>query len=107
MISQPHIRRRARIKRQLATADNRIIVYRSNTGLYAQVVNKEGKVLAAASSLKMTGSRNHKAVEVAKNLAEALKGKKIANLVYDRNGFAYAGVVKAFADALREQGVKI
>lgn len=47
------------------------------------------------------------AVKVAAQLAENLKAAGIESVVYDRNGYLYHGVVAAFADALRENGIKL
>ena len=40
-------------------------------------------------------------------MAETLKAKKIESVVFDRNGYLYHGVVAAFADALRDNGIKV
>ena len=64
--------------------------------------------MAAVSSQAMGLSINKvNAVKVAAQLAENLKAAGIESVVYDRNGYLYHGVVAAFADALRENGIKL
>lgn len=87
----------------------RISVFRSNRFLYAQAIDDEnGVTLASASSIKIGNPVN---IEISKKvgvaLANTLKEKKIEEAVLDRNGFIYTGKIKAFTDALRENGVKI
>ena len=87
----------------------RISVFRSNRFFYAQAIDDvNGLTLASASSMKIGNPVN---IEISKKvgvaLAEALKAKKIEEAVLDRNGFIYTGKIKAFTDALRENGIKI
>lgn len=64
--------------------------------------------MAAVSSQAMGLSINKvNAVKVAAQLAENLKAAGIETVVYDRNGYLYHGVVAAFADALRDNGIKL
>ena len=100
-------RRKFRIRKKISgTAEiPRLSVYKSLSTLYAQAINDdEGMTLVAS----MTKSK--KSVEEAKKLgvefAEKAKAKKISKIVFDRNGFAYHGVIKAFAESLREQGIE-
>lgn len=87
----------------------RISVYRSNKYIYAQVINDdEGKTLASASSLKLKGSlKKENCEKVGEELAKKMKELKIKSAVFDRNGFIYTGRIKALADSIRKNGIKI
>jgi len=109
------IARRLRIKasirtRVAGTAEQpRLTVFRSNSQIYAQVIDDEkGQTLASASSLsikdKMT--KTEKAAQVGKMIAEAVKKVGVEAVVFDRNGYLYHGRVKSLADAAREAGLK-
>ena len=90
----------------------RLNVYRSNTGIYAQIIDDEnGTTLVSASSLdkdlKLTnGSNVEAAVKVGESLAEKAKKANITKVVFDRGGYLYHGRVKALADAAREKGLE-
>ena len=109
------IARRLKIKasirtRVAGTAEQpRLTVFRSNSQIYAQVIDDEkGQTLASASSLsikdKMT--KTEKAAQVGKMIAEAAKKVGVEAVVFDRNGYLYHGRVKSLADAAREAGLK-
>lgn len=103
-------RTRQKIRRTvIGTAERpRLVVHRSLSNIQVQLIDDTtGKTLAAAHSLKMTGSRSEKAVEVAKTLAAHAKTKKISRAVFDRAGKRYLGVIKTVADAVRAEGVQI
>ena len=88
----------------------RLNVFRSNQHIYAQAIDdKKGETLAAASDLGKSykGTKTEKAEKVAKDLAKQLKKKKIKKLVFDRGPYQYHGRVKAVAEVLREEGIKI
>lgn len=86
----------------------RLSVYRSNTNLYAQLIDDTAhKTLAHASSLKMKGSLSAKAKLVGEMIAEEAKKIKITEAVFDRGGFKYDGAVKLVAESAREKGLKI
>ncbi len=106
-------RRRLRIKRGVrrkvfGTAEKpRLSVFKSNKGIYAQIIDDvQGHTLASASSTEL-GSNN---VEASKNVGKALAEKAVANgietIVFDRNGYVYHGKIKALADGAREGGLK-
>ena len=86
----------------------RIIIFKSNKAIYAQAFDiSEGKILAAASSLKITKKQpSVYAKEVGENLAKKLIDIK-AKYIFDRNGYLYHGQVKALADGLRQGGINI
>ncbi len=87
----------------------RVTIFRSNRYLTVQAVNDiEGVTLAAANSKALGLNANKQsAVKVAATFAEALKSAGIEKVVFDRNGYLYHGVVAAFADGLRENGIKL
>ena len=87
----------------------RVCVFRSNTNIYAQIINdEEGITLVSASSLENKGKGSN--VEAAKLVGESLakKAKKagITKVVFDRGGYLYHGRVKALADAMRDGGLE-
>ena len=110
-------RRRRRSKRHAfgTEARPRLVVYRSLSHIYGQLVDDvSGKTLVTASSSeKAIAPKSKKPVtktelssKVGKELATRAKKKKISKVVFDRNGFLYHGRVKAFADGAREGGLK-
>ena len=107
------IRRHRRVRKRIeGTADRpRLVVFRSNRGIEAQLVDDlSGKTLAAASSLALAksfkGNKVAQAAEVGKTLADAAKQAGVESVVFDRGGYLYHGRVKALADAAREGGLK-
>ncbi len=87
----------------------RLSVFRSNTGIYAQIIDDvKGVTLASASSLelgkKSVNIENSKSV--GKKLAEKAVASGIEAIVFDRNGYLYHGNIKAFAEGAREGGLK-
>ena len=111
----------ARVRRSKATRRKiaqqkavRLTVHRSNSHIYAQVIDASGsKVLAAASSAEkgvrgsMTNGGNVKAAsEVGKRIAEKAKQLGISEVAFDRAGYKFHGRVKALAEAAREAGLK-
>ncbi len=87
----------------------RVNIFKSNLHFYAQIIDdNEGKTLASSSTLqlKLSGSNIENATKVAKDLAKKAKAANVDKIVFDRSGYIYHGKVKAFADALREEGIK-
>jgi large subunit ribosomal protein L18 len=109
---QLRARRHKRVRKHvLGTAERpRLVVFRSNRGIAAQLVDDlEGKTLAAASWLsirKSKGTKAEQAAEVGKLLAENAKKAGIERVVFDRGGYLYHGRVKALAEAAREGGLE-
>ena len=105
------IKRKKRVRGSIfGTAEKpRVSIFKSNKYVSAQAINDvEGVTLAAVSSQAMGLSINKvNAVKVAAQLAENLKAAGIETVVYDRNGYLYHGVFAAFADALRDNGIKL
>ncbi len=85
----------------------RVTVFKSNKYFYAQAIDDvKGVTLCNADGSKLGVKPNREGVKVvAKTLADALKAAKIETIVFDRNGYLYHGVIAAFADALRENGI--
>jgi len=88
----------------------RLVVFRSNRGIDAQLVDDtSGKTLASASWLAVKksfkGDKTEQAAEVGKQLAAAAKQAGIKACVFDRAGYLYHGRVKALADGAREGGL--
>jgi len=85
----------------------RMLIFRSNRHVYAQIIDLSGRVLAAASSHTVTGAKTKGdvAVAVGTKIAEIAIAKKVQNVVLDRRGYKYHGRVKALADAARAGGL--
>lgn len=88
----------------------RLSVYRSNKGIYAQVIDDvTGKTLASASSsskdFSADGTKIEQSKAVGKLIAEKAKAAGINQVVFDRNGYLYHGRVKSLADGAREGGL--
>ena len=105
------LRRHRRIRRHLVgTAERpRLVVFRSNRGIEAQLVDDvEGKTLAGASWLGLksfSGSKSEQAAAVGRQLAENARKAGVERVVFDRAGYLYHGRVKALAEAAREGGL--
>ena len=88
----------------------RLNVFRSNKGIYAQVIDDVTKTTLASSSnleLKIANGGNIEAAKaVGKDVAEKCKKLKIKKVVFDRGGYQYHGRVEALADAAREAGLE-
>ena len=108
--------RRKRIKQRIRKVVNgsatapRLCVYRSNSEIYAQVIDdQQGKTLAAASSRDKGFSKAGNKSEIAKNIwkvvAERAISKGITKVVFDRGGYLYHGRVKSLAEGAREGGL--
>ena len=108
------IERRQRIhyrirKKVNGTAEKpRMVVFRSNKQIYAQVINDlEGKTLASASSLGLEAMpKIQQAEKVGELVAQKAIEAGITSVVFDRNGYLYHGRVKSLADAARKGGLK-
>jgi large subunit ribosomal protein L18 len=109
---QARERRHRRIRgKVVGTAERpRLAVFRSNKGIFAQLIDDEsGKTLAGASWLglgKFKGSKTEQAAEVGKAVAAAAKKAGIEDVVFDRGGYLYHGRVRALAEGAREGGLR-
>lgn len=89
----------------------RLCIFRSNTNVYAQVIDDtKGVTLVQASTLdkevKTKHSNKDAAKEVGTLIAKRALEKNIKTVVYDRGGYVYHGVVKELAEAAREAGLE-
>ena len=108
-------RKHVRVRKKISgTADcPRLGVYRSNSHIYAQIIDDEaGVTLVSASSLDKdikgeisNGSNIEAASAVDKLVAERAAAKEIKDVVFDRGGYLYHGRVQALAEAAREAGL--
>lgn len=90
----------------------RLTVFRSNRGIYAQLINDEtGKTIVGISEKDLeSGKENKKKIDIAHDLGLALAKKilekKISKIVFDKGSYAYHGRVKSLAEGAREGGLK-
>ena len=104
--------RHARVRTKVSgTAERpRLCVYRSNTNIYAQIIDDvAGNTLVSASTLDKEVKTKNSNVEAAKEvgalIAKRALEKNIKEVVFDRGGYIYHGVVKELAEAAREGGL--
>jgi large subunit ribosomal protein L18 len=109
-------RRKKRVQKQLARSTRPLLtMYRSDRHIYAQIVDPiSGRTVAGVSTLSPTvreGLRSTKsraaAAKVGVEIARLAREHQIDAVSFNRNGFVYAGRVKALADAAREAGLRI
>jgi large subunit ribosomal protein L18 len=112
---QSRLRRSRRTRAKIAELKVvRLTVNRSNSHIYAQVIDATGsKVLASASSAEKSvraelknGSNIKAAAVVGKLIAEKAKQAGVEAVAFDRSGYRFHGRVKALAQAAREAGLK-
>ena len=104
-------RRKKRIRASInGTAQRpRVSVFKSNKYFYAQAIDDvNSHTLASVDGRQLKLSANKEsAAKLGVEFAKSLTAKNISEVVYDRNGYIYHGVVAAFADALRDNGIKL
>ncbi len=111
---QARIRRSRQTRRKISELGAvRLLVHRSNTHIYAQVIDADAKVVTMASTLEpevrkqiANGGNVKAAAMVGKRIAEKAREKGVETVSFDRSGFKYHGRVKALAEAAREAGLK-
>ncbi|MCC2644443.1 MAG: rplR [Burkholderiales bacterium] len=110
---ESRIRRARKTRLKIAELSvKRLVVFKSNCHIYAQVIDETGsKILAAASSVsKDLEVKNGGNIEAAKLVGELIAKKAVAagikGVAFDRSGFSYHGRVKALAEAARENGLE-
>ena len=112
---QARARRKMRIRKKIfGTAERpRLVVFRSNAHMYAQLMDDTtGSTIAATSSLALAKGgealklNKESAAKVGKAIAQLAQDKNIKRVVFDRNGYIYHGRVKALADGAREGGLE-
>jgi large subunit ribosomal protein L18 len=87
----------------------RLSVFRSNTGIYAQIIDDIKGVTIASASTQELGKKTvnmENSKKVGKKLAEKAVASGVQSIVFDRNGYLYHGNIKAFAEGAREGGLK-
>ncbi len=108
-------RRKVRIRKKISGGSERprLVVFRSNMHIYAQIVDDHaGNTLVSTSTLilQKTAEKAHcnkaGADLVGKEIARLAKEKNITSVVFDRNGYLYHGRIKAVADGAREAGLE-
>ena len=109
---EARMRRHRRVRGKVAgTAERpRLVVFRSNRGIFAQLVDDETARTLASASWKsigeVSGSKVEQAAAVGKALGAAAKSAGIERCVFDRGGYLYHGRVEALADGAREGGLQ-
>ena len=108
--------RRARKSRMRISESStyRLSVYRSVKHIYLQLLNSNGsKVITTISTnqkdvrKKATSNNIESSKIIGKLMADYIKKEKIEKVAFDRSGYKYHGKIKALADSIRENGVKI
>jgi large subunit ribosomal protein L18 len=111
-VREARLRRHRRVRGKVSgTAERpRLVVFRSNRGIFAQLVDDESRrTLASASWLgqrSFKGTKTEQAAEVGKALAQAAMNAGVKHCVFDRAGYLYHGRVKALAEGAREGGLR-
>ena len=118
MIKRPNtnaqrLKRHKRVRAKISGTAQcpRLNVFRSESNIYAQIIDDtKGVTLVSASSLekdfKVDGTKSDAAKQVGVNVAERAKAKGIDTVVFDRGGYVYHGRVKALAEGAREGGLQ-
>lgn len=111
-LNQIKIRRKNRVRMRIksVTEKPRLSVFRSNTHIYAQIINDAtSKTLVSASSLELKDKKKIKKSDIAKEVGKTLAVKAIKagikEVAFDRGSYRYHGRVKALAEAAREGGL--
>lgn len=116
MAGKVKLSRRERIKKGIrkrvsgSTERPRLSVFRSNKGIYAQIIDDiAGKTIVSASSVEKdfsaNGNKVNQSKEVGKKVAEKAIAAGIKQVVFDRNGYLYHGRIKSLAEGAREAGL--
>lgn len=106
------LRRHARVRNKISGTATcpRLNVFRSNSNIFAQIIDDEkGVTLVSSSSVELkikNGGNIEGAKLVGKDIATKAKKNKIEKIVFDRGGYLYHGRVKALAEAARENGLE-
>ena len=105
-------RRHVRVRNKISGTKEcpRLNVFRSNKGIFVQVIDDEKQTTLASSSSVALNIKNGGNIEAAKlvgkDIAEKCNKLKIKKVVFDRGGYLYHGRVEALADAARENGLE-
>lgn len=107
--NRQRIKQRVRRKIKGTPERPRLSVYRSNKGIYCQLIDDtNGVTITSASSLEdgLKGKKVDQAQEVGKKIANKALSANCSEVVFDRNGYLYHGRVKSLAEGAREGGLK-
>jgi large subunit ribosomal protein L18 len=111
-VREARLRRHRRVRGKVRGSAERprLQVFRSNRGIFAQLIDDDaGRTVAASSWLDLPkafkGDKTEQAAEVGKRLGAAAKKAGVDTAVFDRGGYLYHGRVKALADGAREGGL--
>ena len=111
--SAQRLKRHKRVRSKISGTPERprLNVFRSETNIYAQIIDDAaGVTLVSASSLEKgfacDGTKSDAAKKVGQLVAERAKAKGIETVVFDRGGYVYHGRVKALAEGAREGGLQ-
>jgi len=111
VLTKPQARRRVRAKISGTAERPRVSVFRSNRGIFVQLIDDEaGRTLTAVNWTEddvRTLSGIEQARRVGSLLAERAKAAGVETVVFDRGGYQYHGRVKALAEAVREGGLRL
>ncbi len=104
-------RRRAKIRKKISGAAGcpRLSVFRSNSGMFLQVIDDSiGKTIVSVDSkeIKIKGTKIEVSLAAGKLIAEKALAKNIKQIVFDRGGYRFHGRVKAAAEGAREAGLE-
>ncbi len=112
--TRKRLKRKASIRKKISGTQERprLTVYKSNSHTYVQAIDDvTGSTLAAASNLEKEhrdiANKTAALEKLGALIAERLKAKNIAAVVFDRNGYRYHGKVKAIADGARKAGISL
>ena len=99
--SQKRIRNHKKIRTQVAGTETRprLAVFKSNTAIYAQVINDD-------LGVTLVSAKGTDAKKVGAEVAKAAMSKSVEAVVFDRGGYIYTGKVKDLAEAARKAGLK-
>lgn len=103
------LKKQQRVRLKIRGVRPRLSVFRSNTSIYAQIIDDtKGVTLAQANQkeVKEAGKRSEVAFQVGKLLAEKATKAKVKEVVFDRGSYSYHGRVKALAEGAREGGLQ-
>lgn len=107
-------RRKLSIRKKISgTSDRpRVNISKGNKNLYVQVIDdSKGFTLASSQTFGKakvgTGANVESAKVLGADLASKLKSKNLLNVVFDRNGLKYCGVVEAVAQSMRDNGISL
>ncbi|MDP2691851.1 MAG: 50S ribosomal protein L18 [Candidatus Gracilibacteria bacterium] len=103
-------RRKRRIRSKVSGVANRprLVVFRSNNHITAQLIDDtNGKTLVSAHDMKIKkGNKTERAQQVGSEIGKTAASQNIEKCTFDRNGYKYHGRIKALADAAREAGLQ-